>query len=65
MDLKPLTDAIAKGNRVEATKLTKAALDSGMKPQDIVEKGLVPAERGVCAGDAHRGSRDEGIDGVP
>ena len=42
MDLKPLTDAIAKGNRAEATKLTKAALDAKMLPQDIVEKGLVP-----------------------
>ncbi len=42
MDLKPLTDAIAKGNRAEATKLTRAALDTGLKPQDIVEQGLVP-----------------------
>jgi 5-methyltetrahydrofolate--homocysteine methyltransferase len=42
MDLKPLTDAIAKGNRAEATKLTRSALDAGLKPQDIVEQGLVP-----------------------
>jgi 5-methyltetrahydrofolate--homocysteine methyltransferase len=42
MDLKPLTEAVAKGNRTEAVKLTKAALEAGMKPQDVVEQGLVP-----------------------
>ena len=41
-DMKALTEAIAKGNRTEAVKLTKAALESGMMPQDIVETGLVP-----------------------
>ncbi len=41
-DMKALTEAIAKGNRTEAVKLTKAALESGMQPQDIVEAGLVP-----------------------
>ena len=41
-DLKALTEAISKGNRTEAVKLTKAALESGMNPLDIVETGLVP-----------------------
>ena len=41
-DMKALTEAIAKGNRTEAVKLTKDALESGMMPQDIVETGLVP-----------------------
>ncbi|MBI5395458.1 MAG: corrinoid protein [Verrucomicrobia bacterium] len=41
-DLSNLTEAIVKGNRNEATRLTKALLEAGMKPLDIVEKGLVP-----------------------
>jgi len=41
-DMKTLTEAISKGNRTEAVKLTKAALESGMNPLDIVETGLVP-----------------------
>ena len=41
-DLKALTEAISKGNRTEAVKLTKSALESGMNPLDIVETGLVP-----------------------
>ena len=41
-DMKALTEAISKGNRTEAVKLTKAALESGMNPLDIVETGLVP-----------------------
>jgi len=31
-----------KGNRAETVRLTKAALDEGLKPQDIVDGGLVP-----------------------
>jgi 5-methyltetrahydrofolate--homocysteine methyltransferase len=41
-DMKSLQEMIAKGNRVEAVKLTKAALEAGMKPQDVVDGGLVP-----------------------
>jgi 5-methyltetrahydrofolate--homocysteine methyltransferase len=41
-DLKLLTEAVVKGNRVEATKLTRALLDAGTAPQNIVEGGLVP-----------------------
>ena len=41
-DMKTLTEAISKGNRTEAVKLTKAALESGMNPLEIVETGLVP-----------------------
>jgi 5-methyltetrahydrofolate--homocysteine methyltransferase len=41
-ELTTLTEAIAKGNRTEAVKLTKAALGNGAKPQEIVEQGLVP-----------------------
>lgn len=42
MDLKPLTEAIAKGNRAEAVKQTKAALEANVAPQNIVDQGLVP-----------------------
>lgn len=42
MDLKPLIEAISKGNRAEAVKLTNAALAEGMQPLVIVETGLVP-----------------------
>jgi len=41
-DLNTLTEAIVKANRNEATRLTKALLEAGVKPLDIVEKGLVP-----------------------
>jgi 5-methyltetrahydrofolate--homocysteine methyltransferase len=41
-DLQNLSVAVEKGNRNEAKRLTQALLDSGMKPLDIVEKGLVP-----------------------
>ena len=41
-DLQQLTTAVEKGNRAEATKLTKEFLAAGMKPLDIVEQGLVP-----------------------
>jgi len=40
--LKQLSAAVEKGNRNEAKRLTQALLDEGMKPLDIVEKGLVP-----------------------
>ena len=42
-DLKLLSDAVEKGNRNEAKRLTRVLLDAGMSPLDIVEQGLVPA----------------------
>jgi 5-methyltetrahydrofolate--homocysteine methyltransferase len=41
-DLQMLTEAVIRGNRNEAKRLTQALLDAGMTPLDIVEKGLVP-----------------------
>jgi len=41
-DLNKLTEAVVKGNRKDSVELTKALLAAGMKPLDIVEKGLVP-----------------------
>jgi len=41
-DLQNLSVAVEKGNRNEAKRLTQVLLDSGMKPLDIVEQGLVP-----------------------
>ena len=41
-DMQLLTDAITKGNRTEAKRLTQALLDAGTKPQVIVDEGLVP-----------------------
>jgi len=41
-DIQRLTEAVEKGNRNEATRLTKALLDARTTPLDIVEKGLVP-----------------------
>ncbi len=35
-DLAALTEAIKKGNRAEATKLTKAAIDGNVNPKDIL-----------------------------
>jgi len=46
-DLQQLTQFVEKGNRAEATKLTKALLDKGMAPLEIVEKGLVPGMANV------------------
>ncbi len=41
-DLKTLSQAVVKGNRKDSVEITKALLAAGMKPLDIVEKGLVP-----------------------
>jgi 5-methyltetrahydrofolate--homocysteine methyltransferase len=41
-DLKALSEFVMKGNRNEARRLTQAAIDAGLPPQDIVEQGLVP-----------------------
>jgi 5-methyltetrahydrofolate--homocysteine methyltransferase len=41
-ELKQLSAAVEKGNRNEAKRLSQLLLDQGMKPLDIVEKGLVP-----------------------
>jgi 5-methyltetrahydrofolate--homocysteine methyltransferase len=40
--LQELTTAVEKGNRAEATRLTREMLAAGSKPLDIVEQGLVP-----------------------
>jgi 5-methyltetrahydrofolate--homocysteine methyltransferase len=41
-ELKDLTQSVVKGNRAEATRLTRVLLDGGMAPLKIVEEGLVP-----------------------
>lgn len=41
-DMQLLTDAITKGNRAEAKRLTQVLLDASTKPQQIVDEGLVP-----------------------
>ena len=41
-NISDLSLAIEKGKRNDAKALTQALLDAGMKPLDIVEKGLVP-----------------------
>ena len=41
-NLEMLSEAVEKGNRTEAKRLTQALLDEGINPVDIVEKGLVP-----------------------
>jgi len=41
-DLKALSNAIVKGDRNEAKRLTQAALDAKLDPQVIVETGMVP-----------------------
>jgi 5-methyltetrahydrofolate--homocysteine methyltransferase len=40
-DLQALTEAVEKGNRTEALRLTKALLDAGTKPQAIIDGALV------------------------
>jgi 5-methyltetrahydrofolate--homocysteine methyltransferase len=40
--LKQLTVAVEKGKRQDAVALTKALIEEGMAPLDIVEQGLVP-----------------------
>ncbi len=37
-----LTEAVSKGNRNEAKRLTQELLDKGTAPQEIVDNGLVP-----------------------
>ncbi len=41
-DLNKLTEAVVKGNRKDTVEISKTLLAAGMKPLDIVEKGLVP-----------------------
>ena len=41
-DLKKLSEAVVKGNRKDTVEIAKVLLAAGMKPLDIVEKGLVP-----------------------
>lgn len=40
--LESLSDAVQRGKRNDAKALTQQLLDSGLKPLDIVEQGLVP-----------------------
>ena len=40
-DLQTLADAIIKGDQVEATNLTKAALDEGTEAKSVLEEGLI------------------------
>jgi 5-methyltetrahydrofolate--homocysteine methyltransferase len=40
-DLLALAEAVEKGNRTEAVRLTKALLDAGTKPQVIIDEALV------------------------
>jgi 5-methyltetrahydrofolate--homocysteine methyltransferase len=41
-DLPKLTDAVARGSRNDAKQLTQALIDGGVKPDVIVDQGLVP-----------------------
>lgn len=41
-DYQSLSEVVMKGNRAEAKRLVQLLIDAGEKPQDIVEKGLVP-----------------------
>jgi len=40
-DLQALADALIKGDRNAVTELTKAALDEGTGPKDVLEQGLI------------------------
>ena len=42
-DLKALADAVIKGDQDTTTKITKAALDDGLSPESILNKGLIAA----------------------
>ena len=46
-DLELLSQAISKGNRNEAKRLTQALLDAGTAPQVIVDQGLVTGMKAV------------------
>ena len=41
-DLGVLSDAVSRGKRDDAKRLTQALLERGVPPQEIVERGLVP-----------------------
>lgn len=40
-DLKALADAVIKGNQTEAVRLTQQALEEGLDPKTILDKGLI------------------------
>jgi 5-methyltetrahydrofolate--homocysteine methyltransferase len=42
-DLKVLADAVIKGDQNTTVELTKAALDNGLSPESILNKGLIAA----------------------
>jgi len=46
-DLQKLSEFVEKGNRNEAKRLTNELLAAGMKPLDVVEKGLVPGMNSI------------------
>lgn len=41
-ELQSLTDAVAKGNRSEAKRLTQVLVDAGVSPAEVLDRGLVP-----------------------
>ncbi|HRT23348.1 MAG TPA: B12-binding domain-containing protein, partial [Anaerohalosphaeraceae bacterium] len=41
VDLKALADAVIKGNQTEAVRLTRQALEEGLDPKTILDKGLI------------------------
>src|SRR5512133_1482015 len=46
-ELKQLSERVAKGDRKEATRLTRALIDAKVAPARIVEEGLVPGMRDI------------------
>lgn len=46
-DIKKLSESVEEGNQAEATRLTKALLDAGFAPLEIVENGLMPGMASV------------------
>ena len=46
-DLKALADAVIKGNQTESVRLTEEALNEGMAPKDVLDKGLIAGMNAV------------------
>jgi 5-methyltetrahydrofolate--homocysteine methyltransferase len=42
MDFQELSDSVITGNAPDAASWTQAALDDGVAPKDIIDKGLIP-----------------------
>lgn len=47
VDFKQISQSVIEGNRAKAQELTKAALEGGTAPEDILNSGLVPGIRKV------------------